>query len=202
MNCMKDIIILALYGYVLFFVLKSNQYLEIAVASLIAYYFISSDILEGFDSAVPSENSVVTPPSNIATNVVSDTEKNFDHLKETPTNMGPYDGICLKTGNKDSWKKSPETTKLLSNDQLFSYLGSQGPLKMRLSEQADLIGPPIDGVKGSPEKNFMFANNITSPACCPSTYSTSAGCVCTTKNQRDFVAARGVPGKESKDNEF
>ena len=89
MNCMKDIIILALYGYVLFFVLKSNQYLEIAVASLIAYYFISSEILEGFDSAVPSENPVVTPPSNIATNVVSDTEKNFDHLKETPTNMGP-----------------------------------------------------------------------------------------------------------------
>ena len=202
MNSIKDIIILALYGYVLFFVLKSNQYLEIAVASLIAYYLISSDILEGFDSAVPSENSVVTPPSNIATNIVSDTEKTFDHLKETPTNMGPYDGICLKTGNKDSWKKAPETDNFLSNDQLFSYLGSQGPLKMRLSEQADLIGPPIDGVKGSPEKNFMFANNITSPACCPSTFTSSTGCVCTTKNQRDFIASRGVPGKEKEGNEF
>ena len=73
---------------------------------------------------------------------------------------------------------------------------------MRLSEQADLIGPPIDGVKGSPEKNFMFANNITSPACCPSTFTSSTGCVCTTKNQRDFIAARGVPGKEPLGNEF
>ena len=73
---------------------------------------------------------------------------------------------------------------------------------MRLSDQSELIGPPIDGVKGSPEKKFMFANNITSPACCPSTFSTSTGCVCTTKNQRDFIIQRGIMGSEIKYNEF
>ena len=63
---------------------------------------------------------------------------------------------------------------------------------MKLSDQAALKGPPVDGVSGSPEKMFMWANNITSPLCCPSTFSTSTGCVCSTKNQRDFIAARGT----------
>ncbi len=61
---------------------------------------------------------------------------------------------------------------------------------MKLSDQAALKGPPVDGVKGSPEKMFMWANNVTSPQCCPSTFSTSTGCVCSTKNQRRFVASR------------
>ena len=112
--------------------------------------------------------------------------------KVSPLSMGPYDGICLKTGNKEYWMKSPDNTSLLPNDELYSYLGSQGPLKMRLSDQAALMGPPVDGVKGSAEKNFMFANNKSSLACCPSTFSTSTGCICTTENQRDFIAGRGV----------
>ena len=89
--------------------------------------------------------------------------------------------------------KSPYDTGLIKNDNLYAFLGSQGPLKMSLSDQASLTGPPIDGVKGSPEKKFMFANNVTSPACCPSTFSTSTGCVCTTRQQRDYIASRGVP---------
>ena len=106
--------------------------------------------------------------------------------------MGPYDGLCMKTGNQEYWMKSPDETALVPNDGLYSYLSSQGPIKMKLSDQAALNGPPVDGVKGSPEKMFMWANNVTSPQCCPSTFSTSTGCVCSTKNQRDFVAARGM----------
>jgi len=107
-------------------------------------------------------------------------------------NTGPYDGLCLKTGNDEYWMKSPDETSLVPNDTLYTYLSSQGPIKMKLSDQAALRGPPVDGVKGSAEKMFMWANNITSPLCCPSTFSTSTGCVCSTKNQRDFVAARGM----------
>ena len=51
---------------------------------------------------------------------------------------------------------------------------------------------PIDGVKGSAEKMFMLANNVASPLCCPSTFSTSTGCVCTTENQRKFINRRGM----------
>lgn len=37
----------------------------------------------------------------------------------------------------------------------------------------------------------IFSNNIQSPLCCPSTYSGSDGCVCTTENQMKYLNARG-----------
>ena len=114
-------------------------------------------------------------------------------VKAPTVNTGPYDGLCLKTGNKDYWMKSPDETSLVPNDTLYTYLSSQGPIKMKLSDQAALNGPPIDGVAGSFEKMFMLANNVASPLCCPSTFSTSTGCVCTTQNQRDYIAGRGAP---------
>jgi hypothetical protein len=115
-----------------------------------------------------------------------------DKVKAGTLNAGPYDGLCLKTGNTEYWMKTPDESALVPNDGLYTYLSSQGPIKMKLSDQAALIGPPVDGVDGSVEKMFMFANNVSSPLCCPSTFTTSTGCVCTTKNQRDFVAARGL----------
>lgn len=195
---MKDIIILFIYGYILFFVLKKTQVTEMILLTAGAYFLITSGMLEGFEN--DSTEALDGSDSDIQSNIVPNKSGELPTITNEPLNMGPYDGICLKTGNKDYWMKSPDESALITNDQLFSYLGSQGPMKMRLSDQAALIGPPIDGVKGSPEKAFMFANNITSPACCPSTFSTSTGCVCTTQNQRDFIAARGVLGKESVDN--
>ena len=130
--------------------------------------------------------------SNINKNNVTDNGGAQGQKDNKPSlNMGPYDGLCLKTGNGEYWMKSPDETTLLPNDKLYTYLSSQGPIKMRLSDQSALMGPPVDGVKGSDEKMFMLANNVTSPLCCPSTFSTSTGCLCTTKNQRDFVNSRG-----------
>ena len=195
---MKDIVILSIYGYILFFVLKKDQTMEMVLLTAAAYFLITSTMFEGFEN--DSTKVLDGSDSDIQSNVIPKKDGKLPTISDQPLNMGPYDGICLKTGNKDYWMKSPDESALLSNDQLFSYLGSQGPLKMRLSDQAALMGPPIDGIKGSPEKNFMFANNITSPACCPSTFSTSTGCVCTTQNQRDFISARGILGGESKNN--
>ena len=43
-----------------------------------------------------------------------------------------------------------------------------------------------------PEDNlFMFSHNKASPDCCPSTYTTSNGCVCTTSQQRNMIGGRG-----------
>lgn len=196
----KDIAILSIYGYILFYVLKKNQIMEMVLLTGVAFYLTTSNLFEGLEnSAVLTENE--SRDSIIQSNSVP-VKASVAGKNEQPLNMGPYDGICLKTGNKDYWMKSPDESELISNDELFTYLGSQGPLKMRLSDQSALIGPPIDGVNGSPEKNFMFANNVTSPMCCPSTFSTSTGCVCTTQNQRDYIASRGVMGPESKDNEY
>ena len=109
-----------------------------------------------------------------------------------PDMMGPYDGLCLQTGNNQYWMKSPDETSLVPNDALFTYLSSQGPTKPVFTDNSALYGPPVDGHPDSDKKMFMFANNRTSPNCCPSTFSTSTGCVCTTKNQRDFIASRGA----------
>jgi len=205
--------ILLLYGFILFKVLKKEQKMEMAALTIVAFYLLNNS--EGFTDNDVDESLIVQPgndsvnpdPVNIASNKVQD---GGGKVKEASLaaqmNMGPYDGICLKTGNKEYWMKSPDNTELVPNDTLYSYLGSQGPVKTRLSDNTALSGPPVDGVTGSVEKKFIFANNKSSLACCPSTFSTSTGCVCTTENQRDFIAARGVlgtnPAKDIQDNEF
>lgn len=52
--------------------------------------------------------------------------------------------------------------------------------------------PTIDGNEGTPKRLFMFAHNRCHPGCCPGTYSCSSGCVCTTKDQRNFIGNRGM----------
>ena len=40
------------------------------------------------------------------------------------------------------------------------------------------------------ERLFMFGKNKCSPDCCPSTYTCSGGCVCTTEEQRKQIHGR------------
>ena len=49
----------------------------------------------------------------------------------------------------------------------------------------------VEGGETEPKSLFMFTYNQSHPDCCPSTYSNSTGCVCTTKAQRDFINKRG-----------
>lgn len=186
----KNILIFIAYCYVMTNMIKHDEMSKKIIATVVAgalmYYDISG--FEGFDAKEFLEKS------NIDNDTVVDNGSKQGPKKVGPVdlNTGPYDGLCLKTGNEEYWMKSPDETTLLPNDKLYTYLSSQGPIKMKLSDQAALRGPPIDGIPGSPEKMFMWANNVTSPLCCPSTYSTSTGCLCTTKNQRDFIASRGM----------
>jgi hypothetical protein len=148
-----------------------------------------------------NDNEGDSPAIVSGNNVKSGGGEKGPDIKASSLNTGPYDGLCLKTGNKEYWMKSPDETSLVPNEGLYTYLSSQGPIKMKLSDQSALRGPPVDGVDGSVEKMFMFANNISSPLCCPSTFTTSTGCMCTTKNQRDFIASRGYLDDISENNE-
>ena len=182
----KNVIIVVVYSYLLLKVIQPNDTQNKILLTVVAFGLICYD-WEGFDANKFLEES------NINNNTVNDDgSKQGEKIGAPSLNTGPYDGLCLKTGNKEYWMKSPDETTLLPNDKLYTYLSSQGPIKMKLSDQAALRGPPVDGVPGSSEKMFMWANNVTSPLCCPSTFSTSTGCLCTTKNQRDFIAARGT----------
>ena len=54
--------------------------------------------------------------------------------------------------------------------------------------EANKIGavPPLAG-----DRLDMFYENVSSPGCCPSTYTTSTGCVCETKEQAMYLNTRG-----------
>ena len=181
----KNVIILVVYLYSL---TKIKTGMNQGLATVLAITLLCYDVA-GFEDLNLDD---YLDKSNINNNSVTENGEKPGGKQSGPSlNMGPYDGMCLKTGNDEYWMKSPDETTLLPNDKLYTYLSSQGPIKMRLSDQSALTGPPIDGVKGSDEKMFMLANNVTSPLCCPSTFSTSTGCLCTTKNQRDYIASRG-----------
>jgi len=106
-------------------------------------------------------------------------------------NMSSFDGLCLNTGNKDSWRKSPDDLPLLKDSDLYTLQGHTNPLRPVITDYTSLYGPSIDGEDDSPNKLFMFSNNLSSPSCCPSTFTTSTGCLCTSKKQRDFIISRG-----------
>ena len=206
----KNIIVIVLALYLILYVLKDDNQKMVVGVGAILFLCMGNRLLEGIDSSEPSgdnskngvsEEKDDNGDSIVGNNTVSGGGAKPGQLGDPKIlNMGPYDGICLKTGNPEYWMKSPSETPLVPNDGLYSYLSSQGPIKMKLSDQSALNGPPVDGVKGSAEKMFMWANNVTSPHCCPSTFTTSTGCVCSTKNQRDFIASRGMlDGGEASD---
>jgi len=182
---------------------KETDYVSMVLltaATCMAICYLKKNKVEGFDQsggggcAVPDPKEGFDNIEGLENPPKEEKKVGQDVIRHLPTSMGPFDGLCLQTGNKEHWMKSPDNTALIPNDALFSYLSSQGPLKPVFTDNSALFGPPVDGKKGSAKKMFMFANNRSSPNCCPSTYSTSTGCVCTTENQRDFIASRGNQG--------
>lgn len=117
--------------------------------------------------------------------------KNIIPVSQADYQMGPYDNLLLTTGNPKSEYLRLLNAPLASNQELCVNQGHENPLQCKKTRGLN-IGPPINGVIGSPQNMFMLSNNQTSPNCCPSTFSTSTGCVCTTENQRNFVNSRGI----------
>jgi len=77
--------------------------------------------------------------------------------------IGAYDGVQLSTGNKVSaWRYTAPDEKLLG----------------------DKFEPGQDSL-------FMFKNNQCKPECCGASFSCGGGCVCTTPDQRQYLASRG-----------
>lgn len=77
--------------------------------------------------------------------------------------MGAYDGVQLATGNNSSvWRYTAPNEKLLGDEFV----------------------PGDDSL-------FMFKNNQCKPECCGASFSCGGGCVCTTPQQRQYLAGRG-----------
>ena len=147
---------------------------------------------------------------NSKENVQENFSASIDHT------IGPYDGKTLTNTKsihqleenyeeeKCGWRKPPCDVKLLSNIGFVTPTGIETKYE-RLDKSysdgnpynLDLNLPSVSGDKNDPKSMFMFAYNQSSPDCCPSTFSTSTGCVCTTKKQREYINKRG--GNRNKD---
>jgi hypothetical protein len=103
-----------------------------------------------------------------------------------------YDNLKLKANDPASpncpYGRVPCDAPLISDVTIFSPVGDGIKLTEDLASQSF---PTIDGKPGSPKSLFMLAHNMTSPECCPSTFSTDRGCVCLTKEQRNMINGRG-----------
>jgi len=80
----------------------------------------------------------------------------------TDASMGPYDGVKLSTGNDSAWRYT--------------------------KPNESLNGPEF--VPGD-DSLFIFKNNQCKPECCGASFSCGGGCVCTTPQQRQYIAGRG-----------
>ena len=136
-------------------------------------------------------------------------ETNYANGSPLEYKMGPYSNVKLDAqqhqnrrmlipgfeeemflGEKDSDcgnAHSPCANKYIRKP---FHVTPSGEEKTEVSHE--LSAPSIDGNEDSPKKLFMFAHNRCHPGCCPSTYTCSRGCVCTTKNQRKFIGKRGM----------
>ena len=131
---------------------------------------------------------------NITTSITIPKEEILDYDKNTY--ISDYDNIKLQTIDDkcDYWRKIPTDLPLIDDKILVTHIGNQIPVKTELTDQdMRTSAPSLDGTIETPNRMFMFSNNISSPLCCPSTFTTSTGCICSTKNQRDFIGSRGLP---------
>ena len=200
------------YMIILFYFVKDDEYLKMLGLTLLTGIIIcqlKSNGVEGLTnsnsnsnlakansnskansnaSADPVEETPVKPITSGVKDTIIKTEPSMSPL-DLKHKMGPYDGLCVRTLNNQF--KDLSKNKLVPNDTLMSYLGVQGPVQNVSTDDAYLSGPTVDGEADSPQRLFMFANNAASPSCCPSTFSTSTGCVCSTEKQDDYIRRRG-----------
>ena len=196
------------YMIILFYFVKDDEYLKMLGLTLLTGIIIcqlKGNGVEGLTnsnvnlakantkansnaSADPIEEKPVKPITSGVKDTIIKTEPSISPL-DLKYKMGPYDGLCVRTLNNQF--KDLSKNKLVPNDTLMSYLGVQGPVQNVSTDDAYLSGPTVDGEADSPQRLFMFANNAASPNCCPSTFSTSTGCVCSTEKQDDYIRRRG-----------
>jgi hypothetical protein len=133
---------------------------------------------QGFQNVSQNQNMVNKPMNMVSgaqTNQVEGFEsyylENAGGAKEQYAPVGAFDGVKLSTGNNVSdWRYTAPNEKLM--------------------------GPEFSP---DSENLFMFKNNQCKPECCGASFSCGGGCVCTTPQQRQYIAGRGGNRTEPED---
>lgn len=109
----------------------------------------------------------------------------YNNLSSIERHDRKYDGLILG--------KSPKPDYALLNSDKVAYHSPVGDA-YALNPDKNMTNnyPSVDGNSDSAKHMFMFAYNKSSPDCCPSTFSSSRGCVCMSEAQRNFINKRGA----------
>lgn len=127
-------------------------------------------------------------------------------------NMGPYSNVRLDT---EKLQKRKALMPGFRNDMFLNEIESncgdiKSPCNVPLVKPkfinpmggeshpnlSKMYKPSVDGTKNGPKSMFMFSHNVCHPGCCPSTYSCDHGCVCTTKEQQEYISRKGIMKKD------
>ena len=150
-------------------------------------FFIINKLIDFIDKKYINESFKVNTNNQMD---VGPTFTDYDGLTEAQL---PPKYIDLRANNYNY--------QILKSNKVFTPQGLSVPVDVRKSKLPN-EGVSYDGTSNAEKGLFMFANNKASLECCPSTYSTSTGCVCTTKEQRDFINKRGNNRTLTDNNEF
>jgi len=199
----SNIIIVLIYAYFLFYHVKDNEYMKMLGATLVTAFLICMN-----KNAAGTEGLTNKSSLNVS-NSQAEVIRHLDELSgeedapilgdeyiqqegpveftpfESTTRMGPYDGLCVAT-------ELNKVNDLISNEELRTYFGVQGPLESVKSVDVT-TGPSVDGDEDQPiKKKAILSNNKVSINCCDtSPFSSSNGCVCVTDKQKKFLRSRG-----------
>ena len=199
---MNYLSILVIIGYivVLFYFVGDTEYLKMLGLTLVTAIVICQlkNRVEGLENSNNANSNsdnfgnvsgepIESPSDSVPPPQVVRVEPSVSPI-DSKLRIGPYDGLCVRTLNQ---KFRDYNNSLIDNKNLMNFQGVQGPVQNVVSDDSDLVGPTVDGDPDSPQRLFMFANNKASLNCCPSTYSTDRGCVCSTEKQDNYVRRRG-----------
>ena len=101
---------------------------------------------------------------------------NWDNLQPNEI-KNKYDQSCVKEDDRELINKNP--------DYKLNYIFQNS------SHMSEYVPNPDENNPEDVGSKFMFNFNKCSPRCCPSTYSSDCGCVCTSDKQRNFINRRG-----------
>lgn len=101
------------------------------------------------------------------------------------------EGNLYKKAIRESF--SDKGLNSLIDGPIYTPQGTSVPFETgKISNCKEVGSVSVNGKPDGPKSMFMFAYNKYSPSCCPSTYSTSKGCVCMTDDQKKFINNRGI----------
>ena len=182
--------------------------LLIIVANLVMVYYAPYGVspMEGFQNAMANAASTnVANANGVTVTSVSANNTNTNVSANASTN------VSANAGNSGmAPMNATEGFSTLANaggaKDVYQPIGQFDGVKLSTGNSVSgwrytAPNEPLMGAEFQPGDNelFMFKNNQCKPECCGASFSCGGGCVCTTPQQRQYIAGRGGNRTEPED---